>query len=92
MQTMSIEGEFDFRSAAATRRSLLRGLRDVDGLEVDMAGVTRIDSAGLASLVEALLTARRHGKRFAVTGLGAQARRMLALARLDAVFAVETRH
>ncbi len=88
MQTLSLRGEFDFRSAATTRRHLLRGLGDVEGLLVDLAEVTRIDSAGLASLVEALQAARRRGKRFAITGVGAQARKMLVLARLDGVITI----
>ncbi len=92
MQTVTLRGEFDFRTAAATRRHLLAGLGNVDGLLVDLADVTRIDSAGLASLVEALQAARRRGRPFAITGVGAQARKMLVLARLDGVLTVLDEH
>ena len=55
---------------------------------IDLSGVTHIDSSGVASLVEALQTARKSDTRFALVSVSDSAMRVLELARLDKVFTI----
>ena len=55
---------------------------------VDMAGVSYIDSSGVASLVESLQAARKAGCEFALAAVSEPALRVLHLARLDTVFTI----
>jgi ABC-type transporter Mla MlaB component len=61
-----IAGPIDFDHARETRRMLLASLAVRENLLVDMSGVTAIDSAGVASLIEIQMTARINGKAFAL--------------------------
>ena len=81
-----IVGPIDIDHARKTRRMLLASLASRDNLLVDMSGVTAIDSAGVANLVEAHNTARRNGKAFALLHVGDPVLRVLRLARLDQAF------
>ncbi len=55
---------------------------------VDMSAVTEIDSAGVASLVEAHNVARKNGKGFALFDVGEPVMRVFRMARLDKAFAI----
>jgi phospholipid transport system transporter-binding protein len=60
-----------------------RGLFDDSGdIEVDLEGVTRSDSAGLALLVEWMNTARHHDKQIQFLNIPLQ---MLAIARVSSL-------
>ena len=86
--TALIVGPIDLDHARETRRMLLASLANQDNLLVDMSGVTVIDSAGVASLVEAHTTARRNGKAFALFHVNYPMMKVLKLARLDQVFTI----
>lgn len=81
-------GPIDIDHARETRRMLLATLANQDNLLVDMSGVTVIDSAGVASLVEAHNTAHRNGKAFALFHVSYSVLRVLKLARLDQAFTI----
>ena len=83
-----IAGPIDIDHARKTRRMLLASLASRDNLLVDMSAVTAIDSAGVASLVEAHNTARKNGKAFALFHVGYPVMRVLRLARLDKAFTI----
>ena len=83
-----IVGPIDIDHARKTRRMLLAHLASRDNLLVDMSAVTAIDSAGVASLVEAHNTARKNGKAFALFHVGYHVLRVLRLVRLDRVFTI----
>ena len=83
-----IVGPIDLDHARKTRRMLLAHLASRDNLLVDMSAVTAIDSAGVASLVEAHNTARKNGKAFALFHVGYPVLRVLRLARLDKAFII----
>jgi anti-sigma B factor antagonist len=53
---------------------------------VDLAGVSYIDSSGVANLVEGYQLARQLGVDFALLGVSPAAGKVLGLARLDEVF------
>ena len=83
-----IAGPIDIDHARKTRRMLLASLASRDNLLVDMSAVTAIDSAGVASLVEAHNTARKNGKAFALFHVGYPVMQVLRLARLDKAFTI----
>ena len=86
--TARIVGPIDFDHARKTRRMLLACLASRENLLVDMSAVTEIDSAGVASLVEAHITARKNGKGFALFHVGEPVMRVFRLARLDRAFTI----
>lgn len=86
MHTIRVSGDIDFRRATATRQLLLKHLADDDGLVVDMSDVYRVDSAGLAGLVEVVQAARVSGRSFQLRSVREGVRRMIEFARLDCVF------
>ena len=61
---------------------------DTINFYVDMAGVSYIDSSGVASLVESLQGARKAGCEFVLAAVSEPALRVLHLARLDTVFTI----
>lgn len=85
---VSPKGDIHMRNAPAFRDALLRTVAEAEDVVVDLGGVPRIDTAGLATLVEALEAARREGRRLELAGVGPEVLRMFRLARLDHVFAI----
>lgn len=76
---LAVEGPLTFESAGGL---LVEGMRLLDGdahVCLDLAGVTRADSAGLALLVEWQRAARRRGFALELRHMPAQ---LLAIARL----------
>jgi anti-sigma B factor antagonist len=55
---------------------------------LDMSAVTDIDAHGLGALVSSLTTLERHGGQMALIAPSDRIRRLLAITRLDTVFAV----
>ncbi|MBO6949133.1 MAG: STAS domain-containing protein [Rhodospirillales bacterium] len=86
MQTIRVSGDLDFRRINETRQLLLNSLTDSDGLVVDMSDVYRIDSAGLAGLVEVLQAARVSGRSFKLARVREGVMRVIRFSRLHRVF------
>ena len=86
--TARIVGPIDLDQASKTRRMLLALMASQDNLLVDMSAVTEIHSAGVASLVEAHICARKNGKGFALFHVGEPVMRVFRLARLDRAFTI----
>ena len=55
---------------------------------LDMTAVTDIDAHGLGALVSSLTTLERHGGQMALVAPSERIRRLLAITRLDTVFAI----
>ncbi len=87
--SLILEGVLDTRKSPAIRKSLLEGLLAGNRLVVDFSRVTRIDTAIVANLVEALANARRRGIDFALSAVPLPVMELLKLSRLDAIFAIE---
>ena len=85
---VAFEGEIDLESSPQARRVLLESVGRGQGVLVDLAQVSYIDSSGIASLVEAFQASRRGGHRFALVSPSESARRVLELGRLDKVFPI----
>jgi len=86
--TVSLTGEIDLQHSPNLRRHLMELMFAQRDVLVDLAGVSYIDSSGIACLVEAYQAARRNGTRFVLVAVSAPVMRVLQLARLDKVFAL----
>lgn len=86
--TVSLTGEIDLQHSPNLRRQLMDLMFDRRDVLVELAGVSYIDSSGIACLVEAYQTARKNGTRFVLVAVSAPVMRVLQLARLDKVFAL----
>ena len=64
---LRLHGELTIDSAAAARETLLAQMRPDATLELDLAGITEIDSAGLQLLMSAKLHARGQGGELRLT-------------------------
>ena len=85
---VSFEGEVDLEHSPKAREVLLDAVGKKRDVFVDLAGVSYIDSSGVASLVEAFQLARQKDSTFALVSVNPSAMRVLALARLDRVFTI----
>jgi anti-sigma B factor antagonist len=85
---VALTGDVDLQSSPGVRQQLLACFEDTARVVVDLAGVTYIDSSGVASLVEAFQMARKKGGAFSLVSVSPAVMRVLNLARLDKVFAI----
>lgn len=85
---VSFTGDVDLQSSPEARKALLAALSQGKGVVADLGGVGYIDSSGVASMVEALQTAKKSNQGFAIANVSEAALRVLELARLDKVFAI----
>jgi len=85
---IELTGDIDLSCSPAARTTILGCLNSSKHVLVDMAGVTYIDSSGIASLVEGYQTAKRGSLKFGLVGVSEAAMSVLRLARLDKVFPI----
>jgi anti-sigma B factor antagonist len=85
---VAFQGDVDLESSREARKILLEAAGRKKALLVDLAGVTYIDSSGVASLVEALQTTKKNGQHLALVAASEAALRVLKLARLDKIFTI----
>jgi anti-anti-sigma factor len=85
-----LEGALDRETAPDLRKRLLHLARQegLKRLSLDFSRVDRMDTAGVAVMVEVLQTVSRAGRILCVEGLSEDARRLFRLARLDETFCV----
>jgi phospholipid transport system transporter-binding protein len=74
-----LEGELDFNTVPEVLQHTGACMRDVPWIIVDLKGVTRADSAGLALLVEWLRESERAGLSISFVNVPAQ---LLSIARV----------
>lgn len=78
-QKVSLCGELGIYTVAEIRRQLLDAMAKSDAIEVDLAGVTEIDTAGLQLM---LLAKRKPGKAVTFTHHPAEVLRLVDLANV----------
>ena len=86
---LSVSGEIDMASADAFLHRLLGCLDRFDSLEVDLSGVTFMDSSGLSALLRMNKAAAATGKRAVLVELSPITSRLLQVSGLEEVFVVE---
>ncbi len=80
---VSLSGEVDLENSPKARQILLDAVGPGQKVLVDLAGVTYMDSSGIASLVEAYQRAKKIGAVFALVCFNPAVLRVLKLAGLD---------
>lgn len=85
---IELTGEVDLSCSPDARQQILAAIDEGHNLLIDMAGVTYIDSSGIASLVEGYQAARKKKLEFGLAAVSSSAMSVLSLARLDKVFPI----
>ena len=86
---LGVAGEIDMASADEFCDRLLACLQRSDSLEVDLGGLTFIDSSGLAALVRLRTEAEILGKDVALVNVSSPTARLLELTGLQGLFDAE---
>ena len=81
-ERLVIEGELDFTTVVRLREAVQPLFGSGNDVRIDLQGITRSDSAGLALLVEWMRAAQRLGKPIQFLNIPAQ---MLAIARVSSL-------
>jgi anti-sigma B factor antagonist len=86
---LPLKGEIDLHVSPSVTASL-DGIIDKkpERLVVDLSGVTYIDSAGLAALIQAMQKVEAYGGKFRLAGLQETVRSIFEISRLDQVFQI----
>jgi len=81
------QGRITIENSGEMREALGKALRARPAqLSVNLAGVTYIDTSGLATLLEAERIARTQGTRMSLEGVRDQPRYLLEVSHLDRLF------
>jgi len=87
---LTLSGVVNIHTATQLRQRLKLLLDDQHKeVRVNLGGVSFIDSAGIATLVEGLQWSRGDGRRFVLSGLSENVRDIFELAKLDTVFEID---
>jgi anti-sigma B factor antagonist len=82
-----VEGQVDMHTSPDLRRHLREALEDRQArVAVDLAGVSFIDSSGLATLIEALQAVRKYGGSLRLCGLNPNVKNLFRLSNLTSIF------
>jgi len=86
MRTFHLSGNVDHRNSGSARTQMLGELLPKASLAIDLSGVTYIDSAGLAVLVQVHWQAKKFGCDVHLTNVSEGVSKRFRLAHLDGVF------
>lgn len=87
---LKLEGEVDLHYSPKVREQILAALKAGRPLLIDLAGVSYIDSSGIASLVEGFQTAKTAKLAYGLLNISTTAMQVLTLTRLDKIFALHS--
>lgn len=86
---LRLEGEIDLHVSPAVTASLNAMIeKKPKQLIIDLTKVSYIDSAGLATFIEAMQKIEAYGGKFALAGLQETVRSIFEISRLDQVFQI----
>jgi len=86
---LPLEGEIDLHVSPAVTASLNAMIeKKPKQLVIDLTQVPYIDSAGLATFIEAMQKVEAYGGKFALAGLQKTVRSIFEISRLDQVFQI----
>ncbi|MDO8775434.1 MAG: STAS domain-containing protein [Burkholderiaceae bacterium] len=83
---IAVEGEMTIYAAQALKDELLAPLAQCETVELDLSGVSEIDSAGLQLLIMAKAEAQERGKVLSITGHSQAVLEILDLCDLEGFF------
>ncbi|MDO8699342.1 MAG: STAS domain-containing protein [Rhodoferax sp.] len=83
---IALNGEMTIYAALALKDELLAPLAQCETAELDLSGVSEIDSAGLQLLIMAKAEAKAHGKTLVITGHSTVVLDILDLCDLEGFF------
>jgi anti-sigma B factor antagonist len=84
---LRVRGQVDMSTSPRLRGALKRAVEDaVTPVVVSLAGVTYMDSSGVATLVECLRGVGRYGGALVLCHLNEALRNVFAMSRLETVF------
>ena len=87
---VALEGSVDIYTSPELRGELKVALdAEAPKLVVDMAGVSFVDSSGLATLIEALQRMNTYAGQMALCNLSTAVRGVFELANLDSIFQIK---
>jgi anti-sigma B factor antagonist len=88
---VNVEGEIDMFTSPNLRDTLLPFFKKgVEGIIVDLNGVSFMDSSGIATLVEGLQWSKKEKRKFVLSSLGKTVFNALSLTKLDNVFTIKS--
>ncbi len=88
---LSLSGELDMSTSTRVRDALTPIYKkNVKGIVVDLAGVTYMDSSGIATMIEGLQWSKSGSRRFVVAGLCDAVMDVFVLTNLKDVFEFAT--
>lgn len=83
-----LRGELSFVTAGPLLRTVLAALRDAKGtVTIDLAEIERVDSAGVALLIELVRVARQRGFRLCFANLSPQLEALAAVSGVERLLA-----
>ena len=86
---LRLEGEIDLHVSPAVTAALNAMIeKKPKQLIIDLTKVSYIDSAGLATFIEAMQKIEAYGGKFALAGLQETVRSIFEISRLDQVFQI----
>jgi len=86
---LTLQGKMDFRSSPEVRKILRRWVKKKSaGFVVDLSGVERMDSSGVATLIECAREMEKYGGKLVLSGVGASVRDAFSLAGVGELFEV----
>ncbi len=86
---LTAKGEVDLSTAPQLRDAILKAVKKAGGpVSVSLAGVSYMDSSGVATLVEGLKACRETSKEFKLVAPSQSVMKVLQLSRLDSVFTI----
>lgn len=87
MVICNIKDDIDINSSPQIRKSFDRLIKDkTTKIVINLAGVSYIDSSGLATLVEMLKKTRSYGGKIRLSNLAAKVRSLFEITKLEKLF------
>lgn len=81
--TLGVAGVLDFETAALALQAIRSALSTSQAVLLDLASVSRCDSAGLACVVAAVAEAARHGRKLQVIHMPAGMQALASVCEVD---------
>lgn len=83
--------EIDLDSSPMVRDAIKGSFETSKSVEVDLKGVSYIDSSGIAALVEGMQLGKKSGKDFGLVNVSNQVMKVIALAHLDKILNIKSK-